>query len=578
MNDHLASLLPKPASVRSRPGSLALGARAPVTAGPGAAMAAAAVRRALASWPWPDDNGPSRPDDHPGGLQGPEITVEIDPARPAEGYRLDIGPERIQIAAGAAAGAFYAAQTLRQLLPDAAWRAAPVPGAAWSVPCAEISDAPALAWRGAHLDVARHFFPKRELLTLIDSLAALKLNRLHLHLTDDQGWRVESRAYPALHEVGSHRPRTRISLSRERPAVYDETPHGGYYTLDDLAEVAAYAAHRMVTVVPEIDIPGHATALLAAVPELGAQGGSGESSPLQVAADWGILPHLISPLPETKRFLGALFSELLGAIPTGYVHIGGDECVLDSWRADPRVDAYRLELGLASAEEQHAHFLRETADLLAERFGVRAVVWDEGFASGSGAPGGLLRPDTVVMAWRGMAIARRAAEAGHEVIASPVFPTYFDYYQADDDREPVAIGGPVRAQDVAAFSPVPAGWPAAAAERLIGTQFQVWTEYIRDGRALEYMVFPRACAFAEVAWTGGPVTWSGAPGSAEPAGSPLRDRLSAHERRLDAAGVEYRPLDGPRPWQQGGTGPRRHRAGYRVADVVTHLDGLAAPP
>jgi hexosaminidase len=567
VNDHLASLLPQPASVRPRAGSLALGARAPV----------AAVRRALASWPWPDDPGPSGPDDHPGppgGPRGPEITVEIDPARPAEGYRLDIGPERIQIAAGAVAGAFYAAQTLRQLLPDAAWRAAPVPGAAWAVPCAEISDAPTLAWRGAHLDVARHFFPKRELLTLIDSLAALKLNRLHLHLTDDQGWRIESRAYPALHQIGSHRPRTRISLGPERPAVYDETPHGGYYTLDDLAEVAAYAAQRMVTVVPEIDIPGHATALLAAVPELGANTGV----PLQVAADWGILPHLISPLPETRRFLEALFSELLGAIPTGYVHIGGDECVLDSWRADPRVDAYRLELGLASAEEQHVHLLRETADLLADRFGVRAVVWDEGFASGSGRPRGRLRPDTVVMAWRGMDIARRAAEAGHDVIASPVFPTYFDYYQADDDREPVAIGGPVRAQDVAAFSPVPADWPAAAAERLIGTQFQVWTEYIRDGRALEYMVFPRACAFAEVAWTGGPVTWSDAPGSAGPAGSSLRDRLAAHERRLDAAGVEYRPLDGPRPWQEGGTGPRRHRAGYRVAEVIAHLDGLASAP
>ncbi len=356
--------------------------------------------------------------------------------------------------------------------------------------------------------------------------------------------------------------------------MYDETPHGGYYTLADLAELAAYAAQRMMTVVPEIDIPGHATALLAAVPELGADAGG----PLRVAADWGILPHLLSPLPETSRFLEAVFGELLDAIPARYVHIGGDECVLDSWRADPRVDARRLELGLASAEEHHAHFLRETADLLADRFGVRAVVWDEGFASGSGTPGGGLRPDTVVMAWRGMDIARRAAEAGHDVIAAPVFPTYFDYYQADDDREPAAIGGPVRPQDVAAFSPVPADWPAAAAERLIGTQFQVWTEYIRDGRALEYMVFPRACAFADVAWTGGPVSWSGGQGSPESAGSALRARLAAHARRLDAAGVEHRPLDGPRPWQEGGAGPRRHRAGYRVAEVVARLGGMAATP
>jgi hexosaminidase len=575
VNDRLASLLPVPASVRARPGSLVLDGLPSVAAGPGAREAAAAVGRALASWPWRQD---ARSD--PGGGPGSEITVDVDPARPAEGYRLSIGPGQIQIAAGGAAGAFYAAQTLRQLAPDDAWRAAPVPGEAWAVPCAEIEDAPALAWRGAHLDVARHFFPKRELLTLIDNLAALKLNRFHLHLTDDQGWRIESRAYPALHEIGSHRPRTRISVGGERSAVYDETPHGGYYTRADLAEVAAYAAERMMTVVPEIDIPGHASALLAAVPDLGV----GPGGPDQVAADWGILPHLLSPLPPTRRFLEVVFGELLEVIPARYVHIGGDECVLDGWRADQRIDAYRREVGLASAEDLHARFLREIADLLADRFGARAVVWDEGFASASGGSAGGLRADTVVMAWRGMDIARRAAQAGHDVVATPVFPTYFDYYQAEDEREPAAIGGPVRVQDVAAFRPVPEDWPAEAARRLVGTQFQVWTEYIRDGRALEYMTFPRACALAEVAWTGEPAAWpdglgtSADPGSAQGPGSPLRDRLAAHARRLDAAGVEYRPLDGPRPWQEGGTGPRRHRAGYRVADVAAHLRRSAAAP
>ena len=272
----------------------------------------------------------------------------------------------------------------------------------------------------------------------------------------------------------------------------------------------------------------------------------------------------MSPLPETTRFLEAVFGELLDAIPTGFVHIGGDECVLDAWRADPRIDAYRRELGLASAEQLHAHFLGQTAALLADRFGVRAVVWDEGFASGSGAPGGGLRPDTVVMAWRGMNIARRAAEAGHDVIAAPVFPTYFDYCQADDHREPVAIGGPVRVQDVAAFRPSPPDWPAAAAERLIGTQFQVWTEYIPDSRALEYMMFPRACAFAEVAWAGGGRLVRRRRIAADPGPAGHRRaaaRPAAHARRLDAAGVEYRPLDGPRPWQEGGAGPRRHRVG-----------------
>ena len=177
------------------------------------------------------------------------------------------------------------------------------------------------------------------------------------------------------------------------------------------------------------------------------------------------------------------------------------------------------------------------------------------------------------MAWRGMEIARQAAQAGHDVVAAPVFPTYFDYYQERAQTEPVAIGGPVRLSDVAAFAPVPPDWPQQVRDRMIGTQFQVWTEYIRDGRALEYMIFPRACALADVAWSGGPAPLAG-PDTAG-AGQPLLDRITAHLRRLDAAGLEYRPLAGPRPWQQGGTGSRRHRAGYLVEDVAAHLDQLA---
>jgi hexosaminidase len=539
--------------------------------GPGAA-AAAAVTRVLNAISWP----PGDPRDVPGGDgddHGPDVrchdpvplTVDLDAGLPDEGYRLLIGPTVIRVAAGGPAGAYYAAQSIRQLLPDAAWRSAPVSGPAWTLPCAEISDAPALPWRGAHLDVARNFVRKRDVLELIDALAAVKLNRFHLHLTDDQGWRIESRAHPRLHEVGSVRSRTRISLGREQPPVYDDSPHGGYYSLDDLAEIGAYAAERMITVVPEIELPGHASALLAAMPELGA----GEPPPggYRVGEDWGISSRLLAPLPATTAFLRELFAELRGVLTGRYVHIGGDECVLDEWRADPRIDARRRELGLATAEELHARFMREVADLLADEFGARAVVWDEGFASGAGTPGGALRPDTIVMAWRGGEVARRAAEAGHEVIMTPVMPTYFDYYQENDDREPVAIGGPVRTLDVAGFQPVPADWPEPVARRVLGTQFQVWTEYIRDVRSLEYMMFPRAYALAEVAWSGGPAPWP-----------ELSSRLAAQLGRLDAAGIEYRPLDGPRPWQQGGTGPRRHRPGYRIAEVSEHLDQLAATP
>jgi hexosaminidase len=558
MNDRLQGLVPHPASVLPRPGTLALTAHPVTTASSRDAGLARTLRQALGPVPWPET--PASPDE--------KVTVTVTAATDLqpEAYRLTITDTGVRIDAGGQPGVFYAAQTLRQLLPGDAWRtASPTPATArrddWRLPCAVITDAPALAWRGAHLDVARHFFPKREILALIDAFAALKLNRLHLHLTDDQGWRIESRRYPALHEIGSHRPRTRLSLGREDP-VYDGTPHGGYYTLADLAEINAYAAQRMITVVPEIEVPGHASALLAACPELGA--GRPPAGGYQVLADWGIFPYLMSPLPRTRDFLRDVFGELLEAVPAPYVHIGGDECVLDAWRDDPEVDSYRRQRGLAGPAELHAAFLREVADLLADDFGARAVVWDEGFASADGTPE-QLRADTIVMAWRGLGIARRAAAAGHDVIAAPVLPTYFDYYQSDDDTEPGAIGGPVTLADVAAFAPAPGDWPQAARRHLIGTQFQVWTEYIRTGRELEYMIFPRACALADVAWSGAPVP----PGAAD-------GRVAAHLRRLDAAGLEYRPLSGPRPGQQAGTGARRHRPGARISEVAVHLDQLAA--
>jgi hexosaminidase len=568
MNQRLASLVPQPLSVRAGSGTLQLPAPPEVTAGgtgPGAANkeAAAVVRHLLAALPWRAPATPPR-------ATGPACTVTIDEHLGSEAYRLVIGSGDITITAGDRAGAGYAAQTIRQLLPDDAWRSAPLLGApCWELPQVEIDDKPALAWRGAHIDVARHFATKRELLALIDSLSAIKLNRLHLHLTDDQGWRIESRLHPALHEVGSHRPRSRISLNSEAPAVYEEIPHGGYYTLDDLAELAAFAGQRGMALVPEIDLPGHSTALLAALPQLG----SGQPPPggHQVSPDWGIFNNLLAPLPESMSMLRDVIGEVLSATEASFFHIGGDECVLDRWRDDPRIEAVRRERGLASAEDLHAAFLRDVADMLAAEFAVRAVVWDEGFASSGGRPG-MLRPDTVVMAWRGMQIALQAAQAGHDVVAAPVFPTYFDYYQERAETEPVAIGGPVRLTDVASFAPVPPDWPQSARDHLIGAQFQVWTEYIPDGRALEYMIFPRACALAEVAWAGAPAP----SGTANGERAPLADRIAAHLRRLDAAGLEYRPLAGPRPWQQGGSGPRRHRLGYQVEDVAVHLGQLAA--
>jgi hexosaminidase len=571
MDDRLATLVPQPRSVLARPGRLQLDVRPAVRAGHGATAvaAAAAVRRVLAAIPWPAE--PAQPDPA-------AVTVSVEDRFGPEAYYLSMEPDGVTILAGGPAGAFYAAQTLRQLLPDDAWRAARTASArtargrtaSWLLPCATIEDAPALSWRGAHIDVARHFFGKRELLALIDALAAMKINRLHLHLTDDQGWRTGSRRFPALHEIGSHRLRTRISLNDEQPPVYEEIPHGGYYSLADLAEIAGFAADRMMTLVPEVDLPGHCAALLAALPELGA--GAPPPGGYQVSADWGIFPYLLSPLPQARAALAEILAEIVEATGARYVHIGGDECVLDSWRSDPRIEAYRAERGLATAEDLHAAFLRDIADTLAADFGARAVVWDEGFTSTAGQLPGL-REDTIVMAWRGMEIGRAAAAAGHDVVATPVFPTYFDYSQERAASEPVAIGGPVRIEDVAQFAPLPADWPAEARSRLLGSQFQVWTEYIPDARALEYMIFPRACAFADVAWAGSPVAWQDGTADGQP---PLRDRVSAHLGRLAAAGLEFRPLSGPAPWQQGGTGPRRHRPGYLIEDVTAYLSTLAA--
>ncbi len=563
MTDRLAGLVPQPVSVEAAGGNLAVSGCPDVRpADAGAHAAAAAVRHLLAGLPWP------QPDQLSAAEGGLRCIVGVDNGMGPEAYRLTIEPDGMAIKAGDEAGALYAVHTIRQLLPDEAWRAAPLPGAAsWALPCADIEDHPALAWRGAHIDVARHFMPKRELLALIDALAALKLNRLHLHLSDDQGWRIESRLHPALHEIGSHRPRSQITLNSERPRVYDDIPHGGYYSLDDLAELAAYARQRGMALVPEIDLPGHSTALLAALPMLGS--GSPPDRGYRVSPDWGIFDNLVAPLPATMTVMRDVLGEVIAATGARYVHIGGDESVLDRWREDARIQAVRRVRGLSTTAELHAAFLKDVADMLAEDFAVRAVVWDEGFAARGG---GGLRPDTMVMAWRGMQVARAAAEAGHDVIAAPVLPTYFDYAQDAGEAEPLAIGGPVRLADVAGFEPVPADWPQAARDRLIGTQFQVWTEYIPDGRALEYMIFPRACALADVAWSGHAPRLS-ADGARHPG---LLPRIAAHLGRLDAAGLEYRPLAGPRPWQQGGAGPRRHRAGYLIEDVAVHLSQLAA--
>ncbi|MFI6814575.1 beta-N-acetylhexosaminidase [Nonomuraea sp. NPDC050328] len=524
----MTSLLPRPAVFSELSGSFELATGAIIS---GPADLVDPVRHALGFLDLrPGDSG--------------DVEVRLDPSLGEEAYRLTSGSRGIEIVAGGRAGAFYAAQTLHQLLPDASYRFGSA--GSWPVPGVRVEDAPRYGWRGLHLDVSRHFLPKREVLRMIDVMAVHKLNRLHLHLVDDQGWRIESRAYPRLHEVGSWRARTATNYYRETE-TFDEIPHGGYYTLDDLTEIAAYARSRSVVVVPEIDVPGHATAILAAYPEFGATGETYEVLP-----KWGISPAILSPLPETVDFLKTVLDELLDALgDTPFVHIGGDEVVLDHWADSPEIVAYRESLGLGSVVELQSWFLRVLADHLAAR-GARAVVWDEAFVSGG------LRQDTVVMPWRGMGVGRRAAAAGHDVVACPVFPLYFDYAEAASADEPMAIGDTITVADVAAFAPAPADWAADEVGRVLGLQGQLWSERLIDPRMVDYRAWPRACALAEVGWSG-------------TAGADFAERLPGHLRRLDALGVEYRPLDGPKPWQR----RRPHRPGsVPVSAMMEHLDEM----
>lgn len=541
-NDRYLTLLPRPRRAEPAAGTFELGPDTDLCVADGAAgdsvEAADAVRLLLA---------PLRLPLRPAAAPAPgQLRVVLDEGLPGpEGYRLTVRPEGVEIVASDVAGARHATQVLRQLLPDDAWRAVGRPGTRWVVGCGEVTDRPALSWRGGMLDVSRHFFTKHTVLRHIDLLAMHRFNRLHLHLTDDQGWRIASPAHPELTAVGGHRPHTQAGRNAS-DGRDDGTPHGGVYTLADLSEIAAYAAERGITVVPEIDLPGHASALLASHPELGV----GEH---RVLAGWGISGGVLRPVPAAVGLLTEVLDELMDAVPGPYLHLGGDECVLRDWPADPETAAYMAEVGVTDPAAMHGHFLRELAAVVAGR-GRRAVVWDEAFVTGG------VRDDTVVMAWRGDGVARRAAAAGHQVVRSPVFPTYFDYDQSDRPDEPMSIGGPITLDDVAAFRPLPADWSDAERDRVVGAQFQMWAEYIPDARHLDYMAYPRASLLADAAWNG------------EPTGPAWADRLTPHLARLDAAGCEYRPPSGPRPWQAGGTGDRARRPGARIDDVRRHLE------
>ncbi|MET9652730.1 beta-N-acetylhexosaminidase [Streptomyces sp. NPDC006460] len=535
-DDHQPPLIPAPSHVgtpRTAPGRIALDAGTPLDAGPGTEGVARWLRSALGAatgLPFAPGGGPRA------------VRLRVDPgierASGPEGYRLStdgsVEDAAVLVEGGSAAGVFWGVQTLRQLLGPDAYRRAPAGphGRVWDLPRLTVTDAPRFRWRGLMLDVSRHFMPKDDVLRQLDLLAAHKLNVFHFHLTDDQGWRIEIRRHPRLTEIGSWRARTKWG-HRASP-LWNETPHGGFYTQDDIREIVAYAAERHISVVPEIDVPGHSQAAIAAYPELG-NSDVVDTASLAVWDTWGVNPNVLAPSETTLRFYEGVFEEVLDLFPSTFVHIGGDECPKDQWRRSPAAQARIAELGLADEDELQSWFVRHFDRWLADR-GRRLIGWDEILEGG-------LAPGAAVSSWRGYAGGIAAAEAGHDVVMCPEQHVYLDHRQAPGDDEPMPIGYVRTLEDVYRFEPVPAGLSPEAAAHVLGTQANVWTEVMENRARVDYQVFPRLAAFAEVAW-------SALPAPADRDFADFERRMAAHYRRLDALGVDYRPPAGPSPRQR----------------------------
>ena len=431
-----------------------------------------------------------------------------------EGYEVEVKERSIVIRAGGAAGLFYGVQTLRQLLPTDIFSKQKVEGIEWTVPCVRIVDYPRFKWRGLLIDPARHFIPVEDFKRFIDAMAAHKLNRLQVHFTDNEGWRIEIKKYPKLTEIGS-------KMDHSRRKTKDGQYVGGFYTQDEVREIVGYAAARHITIVPEIEMPFHTGAAIVAYPELGINTrGLAEAPPEQ---RWGKTKGLIAPRPETVAFLQDVLSEVIELFPSKEIHIGGDEANIGHWAGDGEMQAQMKRLKLKDAHELHSWFIKQMDTFLTKK-GRRLVGWDEILQGG-------LAPGATVMSWRGTAGGISAAKAGHDVVMAPTSHTYFDYRQAPDET---GLGGSViDLEKVYTFEPIPAELNAEEAKHVLGGQGQLWGELVPDYKRREFMAFPRACALSEVLWSARDNRDFGQ----------FLSRLLEHRKRLKAADVNYRPLD-----------------------------------
>ncbi|MBX2963767.1 MAG: beta-N-acetylhexosaminidase [Cyclobacteriaceae bacterium] len=396
-------------------------------------------------------------------------------------YRMSITENGVDIFSTSASGLFYAVQSLIQLIT--------VDASVVRIPKAIITDFPRFAWRGLHLDVCRHFFPVDFIKRYIDLMAQYKFNTFHWHLTEDQGWRIEIKKYPKLQSIAAWRNETLIGHYGDQPHQFDGQRYGGYYTQDEIKEVVAYATQRHITIVPEIEMPGHSLAALSAYPELGCTQG-----PYEAATLWGVFDDVFCAGKEsTFTFLQDVLDEVTELFPGQYIHVGGDECPKIRWETCPHCQERLKDERLADEHELQSYFIQRIEKYLNAK-GRKIIGWDEILEGG-------LAPNAAVMSWRGEAGGTAAAQAGHHVVMTPGFALYFDHYQSVQKNEPTAIGGHTSLKKVYDYEPIPTALSQEESEFILGAQANLWTEYIKTPEHVEYMVYPRALALAEVVWS-----------------------------------------------------------------------------
>ena len=469
-------VIPLPVSVETRAGSFLITLATLVVAPGAAAPEAAKLMDALA----PAMGYRLKPaEDAAAGKGGIQLRIELSlqTRLGAEGYELEATTDAVTIRAAVPAGLFYGVQTLRQLLPSAIFSKQKVEGVPWTVPCVRITDYPRFQWRGLLIDPARHFIPVPDVEQYLDAMALHKFNRLQVHFTDDQGWRIEIKKYPQLTQTGAWMDFT--TIVRKGPTE-GQRP-GGFYTQDDIRHLVRYAAERYITIVPEIEMPAHTGAAIISYPQIGLY--PSRLSALPPEKRWTAHEGVLAPRPQTVAFMQDVLTEVMDLFPSKYIHIGGDEANIEHWKKCEEMQGLIREMKLKDEAELHSWFIRQM-DAFLTSHGRRLIGWDEILQGG-------LSPGAAVMSWRGEAGGITAAQAGHDVVMAPTSHTYFDYYQGPSKTEPKAIGGDLRLEKVYQYEPIPAALNADQAKHVLGGQAQLWGEYISNQKHRFYMTYPR---------------------------------------------------------------------------------------